>query len=121
MANKSVLVVLLVLCIAAALEARVYNRKSLGSDTLIQLRGKSSGSLSVNSRTIQRDFYYYVPRGARHLSLHYSRYTSSGLIVGNIKCGAKLFWSRGSRLARVRAWARGSGWCRLAWTVWVWF
>jgi hypothetical protein len=121
MANKSVLIaMLLLLCITAVIEAKTYKRKSLGS-----------GSLNANGRRMwgrssytRRNFYYYVPRGAVHVSLHYSDYSSSGLTIRKSRCGARLYWTPGSRTAIVRAWTRPSDWfsrTRIAWTVWVWF
>ena len=116
MANKSVLIaMLLLLCITAVIEAKTYKRKSLGSGSL-------NGRLGLWSRSsyTRRNFYYYVPRGAGHVSLHYSDYSSSGLTMRKSRCGARLYWTPGSRTAIVRAWTRSFG-TRIAWTVWVWF
>ena len=129
MANKSVLIaMLLLLCITAVIEAKTYKRKSLGSGSLNanDLRAndlRANGLRMWGSSYTRRNFYYYVPRGAVHVSLHYSDYSSSGLTIRKSRCGARLYWTPGSRTAIVRAWTRPSGSfrTRIAWTVWVWF
>ncbi|CAB3989349.1 Hypothetical predicted protein [Paramuricea clavata] len=109
MANKSVLAVLLVLCITAySIDA--YTRKYLGSGYL-----QSSRRYRTNGRT--KYVSYYVPKGACYVSLKYNdRYGST---VGGWYGKATATWSSGNRLAKVKA--RVKGWGSISWTVWGWY
>ena len=101
MAFKSVLGVLLLLCIAATVEAGTYvARINLGSGHL------ESNGWGHNRRT----FYYHVPKDAFHVSLQYHIRRGSG--------DARLSWHRGSLNAKVYVFAKGSFFgSRIAWTV----
>lgn len=110
MARKSVLAMLLVLCIAATIDAST--RVSLGSGNL-----RSSGWFGK-----KRDFYFLVPTCAYRVSLDYRDRSSGGLSVGHGNGKATVSWRRRSRKAKVHAWVNGKAWGsnRVSWTVWAW-
>ena len=115
MANKSVLAVLLLLCIAATINA--YTSKGLRSDSL-----KSNGWFGR-----KRNFYYYIPEDACAVTFKQSDYSSSGMSIGFGTGKATLSWTPGSRLATVHAWVNGkASWLgrksnHIRWTVYVWY
>ena len=110
MAYKFVFAVLLLLCVAATIDA--YCKALYKGDLKGNLFGK------------KKDFYYNIPKDACYVSLRQFDHSSSGLNIGNGKGKATLSgWSRGNRLAKVHAWVNGKAWGsnHISWTVWVWF
>ena len=112
MANKSVLFVLLLFSISAAIEGARMIRKNLGSRCL-----SNSGWWGR-----KRDYYYNIPTNAIYVSFKSNDHSSGGLNIGNGDGKATLSWTRGNRRAKVHAWVNGSVWGtnRVCWTVYVW-
>ena len=112
MANKSVLFVLLLFSISAAIEGATVVRITLGSRCLT-----SSGWFGK-----KRDYYYNIPANALYVSFKSHDHSSSGASIGSGNGKATLHWRRGNRRARVHAWVNGKAWGknRVCWTVYVW-
>ena len=110
MANKSVLLVLLLFSISAAIEAATVVRKTLGSRCL-----SSSGLVGK-----RRDYYYNIPANALYVSFKSNDHSSSGTNIGS--GNGKATTTRGNRRAKVHAWVNGKAWGknRICWTVYVW-
>ena len=118
MANKSIIAVVLLLCVAGIFE--------------VQARSRLIGSGSISSSGVwgkKRDFSYHVPSGATGVSFNQNVWGSGGLTVGGGNGKATLRWTKGSRTASVHAWVNGR-FClslfgcranRVAWNVYAHF
>ena len=95
MAYKSVFAVLLLLCVAATIDA--YTPKKLRSDYLV-------GNGWYGRKDV---FYYNIPEDACAVTFKQSDYGSSGMSIGFGTGKATLSWTPGSRLATVHAWVNG--------------
>ena len=107
MGYKSVLGVIILLCLTAAIEAR--GCKSVGSGSL-----RSSG---VWGR--KRDYTYRVPYRATYVYLRGRSRSTIGISVGGGDGRATLSWRPGSLTAKVHAWVNGKLWGKnhVFWTV----
>ena len=103
MANKSIIAVVLLLCVADIIEVQAYTRTLIGSDS-ISSRGGIGGT---------QTFYYHVPPRAVAVTYTENNRRGSGsgrgFFYSRGRFGArgygtvKLTWSRGDRMAKIRA------------------
>ena len=107
MAYKSVLAVIMLLCLTGAIQARVC--KPVRSDSL-----RSSG---VWGR--KRDYTYRIPYRASYVYLQGRSHSTLGISIGGGDGRATLSWRPGSLTAKVHAWVNGKLWGKnhVSWTV----
>ena len=96
MANKSIVAVVLLLCVAGIIEVQARSQL-IGSGNI-----KSSGWFGK-----KRDYYYHVPTGAVAVTLSETDRSSGGHSFGSGSGRATVSWTRGSRTAKVHAWVNG--------------
>ena len=97
MANKSIVGVVVLLCIVGIIEAQARKSEVIGSGNI-----KSSGWAGK-----KRDYYYHVPYGAVSVTFNEEDRSSGGHSFGIGSGRATLSWTRGSRTAKVHAWVNG--------------
>ena len=113
MANKSIIAVVLLLCVADIFEVQAY-KKLIGSDSI----SSKKGQIRI------QDFYYHVPSGA--VSVTYTERKPFIPILYSLSsqdtfgyARAILIWSRGQRTARIHARVKGNN--RISWWVYAHF
>ena len=107
MVYKSVLAVIMLLCLTAAIEAR--GCKSVGSNSL-----RSSG---WSGR--KQDYTYRIPYRATYVYLQRGSGSTPGISIGGGDGRATLSWRPGRLTAKVHAWVNGKifGRNKVSWTV----
>ena len=96
MANKAIVAVVLLFCVAEILEVQARTQL-IGSGNI-----KSSGWFGK-----KRDYYYHVPSGAVDVTFSEDDRSAAGHNFGSGSGRATLSWTRGSRRAKVHAWVNG--------------
>ena len=96
MANKSIVGVVVLLCIVGTIEVQARSVQ-IGLGNI-----KSSGWFGK-----KHDYYYHVPSGAVAVTLSETDKSSGGHSFGIGTGRATVSWTRGSRTAKVHAWFNG--------------
>lgn len=120
MANKSVVAVVVLFCVAGIIEVQAWSERIGG------------GSISTDGVWGKKDdFYYHVPPRAAAVTLSKTDSSSGGVSLIGATGKATVSWTKGSRTAKVHAWVNGrfcvkTWWnkChgnRISWTVYAHF